>query len=88
MPERDSVNVTLVRTSDGATWTFNAATSGGNYFNVSNERYGSENAIIFRPDPASFSWSGNDSYRVTITAIKDKEGKETFYSYDVNFFTM
>ena len=88
MPERDSVNVTLVRTSDGATWTFNAATSGGNYFNVSNERYGSENAIIFRPDPASFSWSGNDSYRVTITGIKDKEGKETFYSYDVNFFTM
>lgn len=57
------------------------------YFNVNFEAAGESNAIIFKPGTATCG-KGNLSgiYNVTITGIKDKNGKSVTISYNVEFF--
>lgn len=69
------VEVTLVRKSDGKTWSFSDESADG-YFNVENSNYGKKGCIIFRPD--NISYSVGDSFEVTITGL----GNEVNYSVD------
>ena len=79
------VTVTLKNVSSGKTWTFSNAKKDG-YFAVDTVRYGMPNCIIFRPNNVSYDKSSQ--FHVTVTGLKDQEGKEATISYDVDFFSL
>ena len=84
-PSKSAVSVTLVRQSDGTSWTFSgnyAASSSGKYFNVETSGYGVSNCIIFRPDVKQYS----GVYTVTITGLKTRSGAAATLAYQVDFF--
>lgn len=74
--DSSAVEVTLVRQSDGKTWSFSESSADG-YFNVENSNYGKKGCIIFRPE--AISYSVGDSFEVSITGL----GKDV--SYNVEF---
>lgn len=92
------MNLNNVRVSvalpDGRVQKFRAADNGSDrfditkpYFNINFEGAGESNAIIFKPGTATCG-TGNLSgiYNVTITGIKDKQGRSATISYNVEFF--
>ena len=86
-PSLSAVTVTLVRQSDGKSWTFDNSVDYyygmyGKYFNVENSGYGVSNCIIFRPDVTKYE----GVYTVTITGLKTKSGAAATLSYQVDFF--
>ncbi len=87
-PDLSTVQVTLVRESDGFTWTFSGdqsyvPSSRGPYFNVDLEGYGVSNCIIFRPY-AIYAYEGR--YTVTIEGLTDRNRQPVEISYQVDFF--
>lgn len=87
VPTQSGLVVTLVRQSDGKTWTLDGKASytpaaSGRYFNV--ETSGVGNCIIFRPDGVS-KYEG--VYQVTIDGLKDRSGKAVDFTYQVDFFS-
>lgn len=91
MPDLSSVSVTVVRASDGKSWTLdkncNKPSNTGNYFNVNNSGYGVPGCIIFRPENIT-AYDNNSTYQVTVKGIQTKDGKDATISYSVNFFSM
>ena len=86
-PRQSDLTVTLVRESDGKTWTFRGsgygATDNGAYFHVDTANYGIPNCIIFRPEGIT-SYEGK--YTVTIDGLKSASGSPVDFSYQVDFF--
>lgn len=74
-----NVKVILTRVSDNKVWTFSENKSNG-YFNVSNERYGQNGCIIFRP--FDIKYSDGDIFDVYI------EGLSYSVQYQVIFFDL
>lgn len=87
VPTQSGLVVTLVRQSDGKTWTLDGKASytpaaSGRYLNV--ETSGVGNCIIFRPDGVT-KYEG--VYQVTIDGLKDRSGKAVDFTYQVDFFS-
>ena len=87
VPTLSGLVVTLVRQSDGKTWTLDGKASytpaaSGRYLNV--ETSGVGNCIIFRPDGVT-KYEG--VYQVTIDGLKDRSGKAVDFTYQVDFFS-
>ncbi|WP_191433841.1 S-layer homology domain-containing protein [Flavonifractor sp. An112] len=87
VPTQSGLVVTLVRQSDGKTWTLDGKASytpaaSGCYLNV--ETSGVGNCIIFRPDGVT-KYEG--VYQVTIDGLKDRSGKAVDFTYQVDFFS-
>ena len=87
-PNQSAIKVTLVRESDGKTWTFSGSdyfeTGSGEYFHVDTDSYGGSPAIIFRPDGIT-SYEG--LYTVSIEGLEYIWGdKVTSFTYQVDFF--
>lgn len=86
-PRQSDLTVTLVRESDGKTWTFRGsgygASDNGAYFHVDTANYGIPNCIIFRPEGIT-SYEG--VYTVTIDGLKSASGSPVDFSYQVDFF--
>ena len=87
VPTQSGLVVTLVRQSDGKTWTLDGKASytpaaSGRYLNV--ETSGVGNCIIFRPDEVT-KYEG--VYQVTIDGLKDRSGKAVDFTYQVDFFS-
>lgn len=87
-PDLNAVSVTLTRTRDGQTWTFDKNTRdlGGRYFNVDNAGYGIPKCIIFRPE--NLTIEEGDVYQVTIQGLTDSYGNPASYSYKTTFFSV
>lgn len=83
--ELGKVTVNLKNVSSGKTWTFSNAKKDG-YFAVDTVRYGMPNCIIFRPNNVSYDKSSQ--FHVTVTGLRDQEGKEATISYNVDFFSL
>lgn len=85
----DNVVVTLTRQSDNKCWTFSNATKNtsdnASFFNVDYGGYGVSNCIIFRPNMDVEHFEG--VYTVQVSGIKDKNGRNADFSYQVDFFT-
>lgn len=88
IPDINTVTVTLKRTRDGQTWTFdkNNRDVSGRYFNVENGGYGIPKCIIFRPE--NLMIAEGDVFQVTIHGLTDPAGNQTSYSYKVTFFSV
>lgn len=89
-PVQSELTVTLVRQSDGKTWTFSGAKSDPKseaYFGVSTAGYGGvSNCIVFRPDGIS-RYDGYDGiYTVRIDGLKTAAGQAADFMYQVDFF--
>ena len=71
--------VILRRVSDGRTWMLDASDTNksGEYFGVDFGGYGVANAFIFRPDPATVSYSPGDRYDVTLSGGIYAKGTRT-----------
>ena len=87
VPTQSGLVVTLVRQSDGKTWTLDGKASytpaaSGRYLNV--ETSGVGNCIIFRPDGVT-KYEG--VYQVTIDGLKDRSGTAVDFTYQVDFFS-
>lgn len=86
-PRQSDLTVTLVRESDGKTWTFRGsgygASDNGAYFHIDTANYGIPNCIIFRPEGIT-SYEG--VYTVTIDGLKSANGNPVDFSYQVDFF--
>ncbi|MBQ9068744.1 MAG: cell wall-binding repeat-containing protein, partial [Eggerthellaceae bacterium] len=90
-PELNKVKVTLVRESDGKTWTLDssdnsAASTRDEYFNVNNSWIGVSNCIVFAPGYASLG--ANEyvgRYSVLVEGIALRDGSSAELSYTVNF---
>ena len=87
VPTQSGLVVTLVRQSDGKTWTLDGKerytpAASGRYLNV--ETSGVGNCIIFRPDGVT-QYEG--VYQVTIDGLKDRSGKAVDFTYQVDFFS-
>lgn len=86
-PVQSELTVTLIRQSDGKTWSFSGSDfspADGAYFNVDNGGYGSvANCIIFRPDGVG-SYDG--VYTVRIDGLKAVGGQPADFMYQVDFF--
>lgn len=87
VPTQSGLVVTLVRQSDGKTWTLDGKASytpaaSGRYLNV--ETSGVGNCIIFRPDGVT-KYEG--VYQVIIDGLKDRSGKAVDFTYQVDFFS-
>lgn len=86
-PVQSELTVTLVRQSDGKTWTFSGSDydpAGETYFHVDEGGYGSvANCIIFRPDGIG-SYDG--IYTVRIDGLKTSGGRAAEFMYQVDFF--
>lgn len=87
VPTQSGLVVTLVRQSDGKTWTLDGKASytpaaSGRYLNVETSCVG--NCIIFRPDGVT-KYEG--VYQVTIDGLKDRSGKAVDFTYQVDFFS-
>lgn len=78
-----SVIVTLTRLNDDEEWIFGPMDTdlNGKYLNVDNGNYGQPGCVIFRPDPATITYSQGDVFHVSITG-----GVEA--SYVVTFFAL
>ncbi|SER70472.1 Copper amine oxidase N-terminal domain-containing protein [Gracilibacillus ureilyticus] len=89
LPKEEEVQVTITRQSDNKQWIldhqYNHVSSTNKYFNVNNERYGINNAIIFRPSGISIY---DGKYLIEITGIKDIQGEPVTIEYAVDFFSM
>ena len=88
-PVLADLTVTVVRESDGKTWTLSGAQSyspadQGAYLGVDLTNYGVANAIIFRPDLGGEGYRG--VYTVTIQGVKTLQGLDVPFSYQVDFF--
>ncbi|MCL2503952.1 MAG: cell wall-binding repeat-containing protein [Coriobacteriia bacterium] len=88
--------VTLVRVSDGSSWSFNAndTTAAGKefnakYFSADFGGYGIANAFIFRPHPA-VTYAPGDEFVVTLSGgIYEKDtGKPTTVSYATRIMSL
>ncbi len=79
-----NITVTLVRESDGKTWTFSNSQKDG-FFNVDTDNYGVSNCIVFRPNNVGSTYSG--LYTVRVSGLTDTRGNPvTDFAYQVNFF--
>ncbi len=84
--------VTLKRIADGKTWTFDASdtNTAGEYFNADFSYIGVRNAFIFRPDPASVTYSPGDEFEVTLSGgvYTKSTGAPTTVKYTTRFMTL
>lgn len=78
-------SVTLKDVVNNKSWTFSGAKAEG-VFKVNIEYYGMQNCIIFRPN--NISYNKDSQFRVTVSGIKLKDGKDTSISYNVDFFSL
>lgn len=85
MAQQGQVTVTLKDVSAGKTWTFSEKKQDG-YFAVNTREYGMPNCIIFRPN--SISYGKNSQFHVTVTGLKNQEGRAATISYNVDFFSL
>ncbi|MBN2682674.1 MAG: hypothetical protein JXR58_09210, partial [Bacteroidales bacterium] len=83
-PKLENVQVKLTRLYNNKIWildknnyTSNPSTCGPSqsFFNVDNQNYGTNNAIIFKPDSKSSNFIDGEVYKVEISGIKDNKGK-------------
>lgn len=80
--------VTLVRLRDGLRWQFSAASvPAGGLFTVNTQGYGVPYCIIFRPEKA-LSYAAGDTFRVTLTGLKKKDGSSDSLSWDTTLFRL
>ena len=91
-PKLANVTVTLTRKSDKKVWSFNASNNDNaedrskNYLNVSNDRYGDNFSIIFRP--ANLKIHEGDTFEVTVQGMETTDGIKEEITYTVNFFNL
>ncbi len=82
--ERDSVNVRLMRISDGKIWNFGTTRSDG-YFTIADAKVAYDQCIIFRPMDI-YSYGHYESWRVDITGLKRKNHHgDANITYNVTF---
>lgn len=79
------VSVTLRDISKNKSWTFSGTNANG-VFKVNVEYYGMPNCIVFRPN--NVSYDKNSQFQVEVNGLKDKDGKSTTISYNVDFFSL
>lgn len=89
IPSVADLTVTIVRESDGKSWTLSASQSyaaadRGAYLGVDTANYGVANAIIFRPGLGGEGYKG--IYTVSIQGIKSLAGQAVDFVYQVDFF--
>ncbi|KAB8129190.1 hypothetical protein F9U64_15505 [Gracilibacillus oryzae] len=84
-PDISKVEVVLTREKDQKQWTFNQNSDNRNYFNVDNQNFGINNAIIFRPKGISL-YEGK--YHVKVTGIQNLKGEPVSIEYETDFFAM
>lgn len=98
VPDRSSIQLTLTRTRDNKTWTFNNSTPElgiGNmpdnsmHLSVSNANKGMGKAIIFRPDLKSLGTiRDGDVFEVRLSGINKSNGQATTLGYRIRFFDL
>ncbi|MBW7454418.1 S-layer homology domain-containing protein [Paenibacillus sepulcri] len=83
------IRVTLTRTKDQKTWSFQTLDKDkeGQYMNVETSGFGIPFCIIFRPDKLS-EIEDNDQFSVRITGIYDKSGQAAEVNFNTTFFQM
>ncbi|MCM3174936.1 MULTISPECIES: CAP domain-containing protein [unclassified Paenibacillus] len=91
-PSQSNVRVEVVRSSDQRTWVLganhkNSTDPSGAYFNVNNDSYAYNYAIIFRPDQIQ-SLKENDTFNIRITGLKKKDGSNAEITYQTRFFSV
>ena len=90
-PGRSALSVTVTRQSDGRVWTLNASSSSNaadsSFLLVSTQPYGVENCILFAfPSGERDGYSGD--YRVRITGLTTRDGREAVLDYQMRFFDL
>ncbi|SEN66910.1 S-layer homology domain-containing protein [Paenibacillus sp. OV219] len=83
------IRVTLTRTSDQKSWSFDPTKTDmeGRYFNVETGGYWIPFSIIFRPE-GIISFPENEQFHVKIEGLYNKGGSETSLSFDTTFFPL
>ena len=87
-PKREKLVVSVTRLSDGAAWTLDASSSAdsqsGSFLLVDTQKYGVDNCILFAfPSGETGAYSGD--YRVTVSGVKTRDGREAVLDYSLHF---
>ncbi|GGD91956.1 S-layer homology domain-containing protein [Paenibacillus nasutitermitis] len=84
------IRVTLTRTRDQKTWSFQGLDKDtkGRYMNVETSGFGIPFCIIFRPDKLSSFLDGDDQFSVRITGLYNNDGQAAEVNFNTTFFQM
>lgn len=92
LTDTSAVTVTLKNAGTGRTWTFNSSNTNinGNYLNIDEMGgFGLFHCIVFRPKPGDeVTYVAGTRYEVSVSGLKDREGKTKPLSYTVEFFDL